>query len=685
MDIESVLTGAATLYKLPTVSAAICRKYFEERFDDFTWDGPHPDEERLHKLVKLADGLLIWAATVCTLVSTEHPNNRPLDILDEILLSLSIVSSEERMDDLYQEALKRLFPANNYESRLKLFRSMVALREALPLTEFTRLVDMKPDFIRKSCSDLRALQTRGTFDDATVQPAVKLFHASFIEHLGQLKEVHGVMADNCIHFFKQVTGPDMADGSWPFQFQEAEWYVGDHWMYHLREAPLEYRSNLVPNVPSNHLCLQDRCLLSHLRLVGENYSYGPGLDMLRTMSDTFAYLPNYFNNLGSWYLSCFRCTGDLQDIDHAIFHHQNTIESSSAGHTNLPSWFNNLGSLYLCRFKRTGNLQDINCAISHHHRAVESTPSGHADLPGWVNDLGNSYLGHFKHTGDLQDIDCAISLHQKAVESTPPGHADLADRFNNLGSSYLSCFKHTGVMHDIDSAISYHMIAAESTPPGHADLLGRLNNLGNSYLGHFNHTGDIWDIDYAISHHQKAVESTPSGHADLPDQVNNLGNSYLDRFKCTGDIQDINCAISCHQKAVESTSSGHADLPDRFNNLGSSYLSCFKHTSNFQDIELAISCHKNAVESTPSGHADLPSQFNSLGNSHLCRFECTGDLQDIDYAISYHQKAVESTPSGRSLLSPHIPQGIHMESISFQVDSTHSTWNMFWVISQPFW
>ena len=39
----------------------------------------------------------------------------------------------------------------------------------------------------------------------------------------------------------------------------------------------------------------------------------------------------------------------------------------------------------------------------------------------------------------------------------------------------------------------------------------------------------------------------------------------------------------------------------------------------------------------------------------------------------------------RSLLSPHIPQGIHMESISFQVDSTHSTWNMFWVISQPFW
>ena len=39
----------------------------------------------------------------------------------------------------------------------------------------------------------------------------------------------------------------------------------------------------------------------------------------------------------------------------------------------------------------------------------------------------------------------------------------------------------------------------------------------------------------------------------------------------------------------------------------------------------------------------------------------------------------------RSLLSPHIPCGIHVESMSFQMDSTHSIWNMFWLVSQPFW
>ena len=281
-DIESVLTGAATQYRLTTVSPTICRKYFEERFNDFTWDGPRPDEERLQKLVKLADGLLIWAATVCSLVSTQHSNKGPLDILDEILLSSSIVSHEERMDDLYREALKRIFPVNDNGSRLKLFRSIVALREALPLTEFARLVNMRTEYIRTTCSCLTALQTRGTFDDTTVQPAVELFHASFIEHFGQLKEAHRVMADNCIHFFKQVVGPDVAKRWGLFQFQEAERYFGDHWMYHLQEAPLENRSNLVPNIPSNHLCLGDECLLSHLQLVKEKDDYGSGLDVRQT-------------------------------------------------------------------------------------------------------------------------------------------------------------------------------------------------------------------------------------------------------------------------------------------------------------------------------------------------------------------------------------------------------------------
>ncbi|KAF8810517.1 hypothetical protein BYT27DRAFT_7134863 [Phlegmacium glaucopus] len=474
MDIESVITGAATLYQLTTVSATICRKYFEEQFDDFTWDGPRPDEKRLHKLVELADGLLIWAATVCTVVRTLHPNKGPLDILDEILLSSSIVSHEERMDDLYRKALERIFPSKDDGSRLKLFRSMVALREDLPLTEFARLVNMRVEFVRQFCSYLTAFHTRGTLKDKIVQPAAKLFHTSFIEHLGQLNEAHGVMADNCIYFFKRVTGPDVAKD---FPFQEAEQYIGEHWIYHLLEAPFEKRSNLFPDIPSNCLCLWVGCLLSHLYLVGDKYGYGPGSDALKTLSGALA-SPKGIMYTSIMLLSDISATEMVVvafqkalnpgriDYQNANLNTKNPKDSEHWAHVinglaismqrirrlnsepiirnldeaidllknffnvytpdaDLPSWFNNLGNLYSHRYERTSNLQDIDCAVFHHQSAVESTPSGHAVLPSWFNNLGNLYLSHFEHTGNLQDIDHAISSHQSAVESTPFGHAGL--------------------------------------------------------------------------------------------------------------------------------------------------------------------------------------------------------------------------------------------------------------------
>ena len=279
-DIAATVNDTATLYELTPVSDPVCRKYFEERFNDPTWDGPRLDNDTLVKLVELAGGLLIWAATVCTLVSTSHPDKSSSEILEEILCSSSILVREDRMETLYEEALERIFPAKYKGRCLKLSLSMAALREDLPLIEFARLVDMTPKFVRDICGSLRALQTRGKFDDNMVQPAVKLFHASFIEYLDRLNEAHGVMADNCTHFFKRVTESGKPG---PFPFYKAEQYIGKYWMYHKQEA-LEKRSDFL-QVPSNYLRLWVGCLLSHLFLPADTHRYSPGSDVLKSLSD----------------------------------------------------------------------------------------------------------------------------------------------------------------------------------------------------------------------------------------------------------------------------------------------------------------------------------------------------------------------------------------------------------------
>jgi hypothetical protein len=217
-DIASSVKDAAILYNLTPVSDPVCRKYFQERFNHPAWKGPRPDDKKLDKLVELAGGLLIWAATVCTVVSTTHPGKSRLNILDEILSSSLILGHEKKMEELYGGALDRIFPSEYKESCLMLFRSMAVLKEDLPLSEFARLVDMTTEFVQEICQGLRALQTRGEFHDGVVQPAIKLFHASVIEHICQLNVAHGVMVDNCTNFFKRVMESDEA----PSPFEKAE-------------------------------------------------------------------------------------------------------------------------------------------------------------------------------------------------------------------------------------------------------------------------------------------------------------------------------------------------------------------------------------------------------------------------------------------------------------------------------
>ena len=281
-DIASTVNSAAFQFELTPVSDPVCRLYFEKRFNAFEWDERRPDDVMLDKLVNLAGGLLIWAATVCTLVFTSHPDKSSLKILEEILSSSLILSHGKRMENLYREALERIFPAEHEKSCLKLSLSMVVLREDLPLSEFSRLVNMTPKFIYDICQSLRALQTRGKFHDSMVQPADKLFHASFIKYLDRLNEAHGVMADNCIHFFKWAMELDNP----AFPFQKAAQYIGKYWMYHLQEIPEEKCSKFL-NV-LNHLCLWVVCLLSHLFPLGDKlsvYGYSPGSDVLKRLSE----------------------------------------------------------------------------------------------------------------------------------------------------------------------------------------------------------------------------------------------------------------------------------------------------------------------------------------------------------------------------------------------------------------
>jgi len=615
-DIKSIVNCAATRYELTPVSETVSRQYFEERFNDRTWRGPRPDEVRLDKLVKLADGLLIWAATVCTLVSTPHPKKSPLKILDEILSSSLNLGHEERMKRLYREALERIFPATeNEEWRLKLFFSMIALREALPLTEFARVVDMRSDFIHDVCSRLRALQTRGTFHESMVQPAVELFHASFIEHLGQLNEAHGVLADDCVHFFKQVTEDDIAGILPP---REAEQYISEHWVYHLQEAPLQKRSNLFLDIPNDHLRLWVGCLLSHLFRLGNKYGYGPGSD---------------------------------QDIDRAISHHQTSVESTPSSHADLASWFNNLagwfnglGSLYASHFRSTGNLQDIDRAISRHQSAVEFTPSGHIDLPSRFSDLGNLYLGRFKCTRNPQDIDYAIQCHREALELFPAPHLNRPDSLNNLASALSTRFEQKGDLEDLEESIQCHREVLKLIPAPHPNQSDSLNNLANALSMRFEQKGDLENLEESIQCHWEALELRPAPHPNRSDSLNNLASALSTQFEQKGDFEDLEKSIRCHQEALElKLPASHPNLSLSLNKLANA-LSTFGKQEGFSNLQGAITFYQETLHLLPTYHP-LHSISRHLGIAFMKLHSITSQPSHLEAAMNAFRAAINARSS----------------------------------------
>ncbi len=82
-------------------------------------------------------------------------------------------------------------------------------------------------------------------------------------------------------------------------------------------------------------------------------------------------------------------------------------------------------------------LQDIQHAIMHHQQAIDSTPDWHPNLPNYLSNLGVSYLRQFEHTGMLESIKNAIFYQQQAFNISAR-HADLPSYLGNLGTLYFN-------------------------------------------------------------------------------------------------------------------------------------------------------------------------------------------------------------------------------------------------------
>lgn len=239
-------------FRLLTVPDIVMKSYFQAFFRDTSpqlhLGDIRPDE--IDSLVHQANGLFIWAATVCRLI--EYPyGEAPRDVLKRLisLPSTAVHDSESLMRNLYDEGLQRLCGGQEYQcdTLRRVLHVMATMQHNLSLQSFSTFVGIRKDQVRQFHSHMRAFYnfTQQQWNADVIQPLHVTTHASFRDFLFnndatahkfviRLQDGHSIILGVChSHVKRFLENPDImlfeTFKDLPSHFEE---YVFTYWMLH---------------------------------------------------------------------------------------------------------------------------------------------------------------------------------------------------------------------------------------------------------------------------------------------------------------------------------------------------------------------------------------------------------------------------------------------------------------------
>ncbi|KAF5329408.1 hypothetical protein D9619_008971 [Psilocybe cf. subviscida] len=538
--IDTIVSSKARIRNLTPVSATVCHNYFKGRFDAIDWDGHYPESHILERVVELADGLLIWAATVCTLVSEPSPHDEPHDILNSILISSSKVARRDGMKALYKLAMERIFPNDNEESkqsRCNILLAMSVLKAVLPLEEFICLAGpIRTKFVKETLMGMRALQTRGEFNETVVQPAIMLFHTSFIEYLAMSEEARTDMLHHCITFLQQSSNAPANVGE--KLFRPVELYIGKHLVNHLCEVPPDLNFKYIQELESCHISKWVAWSLAPLIITGEENGFPVGSPSLLTLSESLLYEQGII-------FSPELMTHDQTSI----------LDMSIAG------------------FWRMLNLLNV---FRHHGDAFAEVPKHEVDK--WIHVLNGLLITslqtlQLKHYGAVNIMTTIIDFITMIRQYLPSQSCTLSF-LENHALALETIFEYGGNLNDLKGALALHRDVqarlSEETPGCSIDVL-----------------------DESILLHQQALDHDPNDHYKRATFLDDLGIALHTKYLIE-DPEDpaaaIEKIINYHLEAIKLRSTHPTHLPLLLNNLSSALQSRsqLQEENAREDLEQAL-------------------------------------------------------------------------------------------------
>ena len=689
---RSFLNVAVQKYQLPPVSQAITEAYFNHHFAKMDWEMRKPSPDIVSNLACLADGLLVWAAMVCSFLSYEMRADAPHKLLEQILSSTKQIMLEGQLSSLYRDALTQLFQ-NDKEWQLfeRVFGAMIVLREPLHLHDFSRLLGMSHNQVRGIQSRLTALQTRGIFDEQIVPPASERFHSSFIEFTmiwgaGASKPLipclidpqmaHQSMAEGCLSFLNDFLASFRGRECRHSNLRGLELYTVKFWPLHVansndRLAPLPPKlSNLLLELPENHLRQWGSWFLAiSIPASSQNWDQilGPinkddfycslagfledNIMTNTTLASSITFcleiavrlqpkLLKAWEDLGYSYVTRFENTGIFDLLNHAIVVYRYALQLCPKDGSQCVC-MSGLSCALWYRFGRTGSMVDLNDAILMDRETLSLRPTPHPDRSLSLTSLGLRLWDRYRRTGSMADLEESTLMHRESLSLRPTPHPKHSTSLNNLGLGLMERFAMTGSMTDLEEAILIHRESLSLCPTPHIGRSFSLNNLASALFHRFEQTGSMTDLQEAILLYRESLSLRPTYHPYHSDSLYNLATALQKHFGKIGSMTDLEEAILLHRELLSLRPTPHPKRFESLNSLSCALWDCFGKTGSITDLEEAISMLREALSLDPA--ATHPHRLLALNNLALfleTRFTENGGQSDFEEATSLRQEVL---------------------------------------------
>ncbi|KAF8190162.1 tetratricopeptide repeat-containing protein [Pholiota molesta] len=702
-SVERVLNKIPSqAYPLPPVSEEIIERYFRHHFETIDWRGRRPDQLTISRLATHAQGLLIWAATVRSLLSHEFDQRYPHQILEQIVWSEEKVGarSGEQLERLYRDAIINLFPKPDMQEKLQDFLgAMMVLQEPLPLGDFARLLPWGTNgqISNRPAEEIQrrlaVFQMRGEFKSDIIPPAMQQFHLSFLEFMQSTstesnerciaisaKNAHSMVAKRCLEIvFSEFLQSHRGKVCAYSELRGVDLYAIKFWPLHVSNGSSRLPPATLTTIkdPMDMISQQDmrRWATLFLPCITARFQDAHAYDSLDEIprsvlphelalmigdEDVTTLLYQLYcleiavrlqaTDIQTWialgdaYDRLYEHGRNIQSLDEAIIVYRHALLIFPALHSQSSS-LAQLAFALKTRFEQQGAQSDLDEAISFNREVLLLQPAPHPDRSSSLNDLGNALLTRSEQQGAPSDLEEAISLHREAIVLRPAPHPDRSWSLNNLGDAFLTRFEQQGVPSNLEEAISLHCEAILLRPAPHPDRSMSLSKLGMAVLTRFEQQGVRSDLDKAISSHREALLLWPAPHPDRSSSLNDLGNALLTRSEQQGAPSDLEEAISLHREAILLRPAPHPDRSTSLSKLGMAILTRFEQQGVSSDLDEAISLHREALLLRPAPHPDRSSSLNDLGNALLTRSEQQGAPSDLEEAISLHREAILLQPA----------------------------------------